>query len=97
TDLGYMPNCQADTLNPNGIALDSQGNVYVANDGPGGLAGTITKFTSNGTYLGVFASGLGAPAAIAFDGSGNLYVVNTASSSVYKITSSGVVSTFVSS
>ena len=93
TDLGPLPNTTSDTNIPNGVALDSSGNLYVANDGNN----TITKFDSHGNYLGVFASGLNQPAAIAFDASGNLYVVNGGASTIVKITPQGVSSAFVSS
>jgi sugar lactone lactonase YvrE len=91
TDLGPLPSTTTYTAVPNGIAFDSQGNLYVAND----TNGTITKFAPNGSYLGVFASGLSQPAAIAFDNSGNLYAVS--GGTVVKITPAGVSSVFASS
>lgn len=58
TDLGPLPGTTTDTGTPNGVALDSQGNLYVANDNNN----TVGRFAPNGTYLGVFASGLNQPA-----------------------------------
>ena len=57
---------------PRGLAFDSEGNLYAAEHGNGG----IWKFDSAGHNLGVFASvgGLNGPTALAFDGTGNLYV-----------------------
>lgn len=93
TDLGPLPGCTTDTVIPNGIAMDFQGNIYVANDN----WNTITKFSSTGTYLGVFASGLNQPAGIALDRAGHLYIVNNGNSSITKVTPAGVSSVFVSS
>ncbi len=59
---------------PEGLALDSSGNLYVANYGNS----TIEEFNSSGTGS-VFAtasSGLSNPISLAFDSSGNLYVAN---------------------
>jgi len=92
TDLGPLPGTTTDTGTPNGVALDSLGNLYVANDSNN----TVGRFAPNGTYLGVFASGLNQPAGIACDGSNNLYVVNTGNSTITKITPAGVPSVFVS-
>ena len=47
---------------PFGMALDSQGSLYVAN----WWSTNITKYASDGTYLGVFASGWWSPAGLAF-------------------------------
>jgi sugar lactone lactonase YvrE len=93
TDYGPLPSTTLYTHNPNGIAIDSHGNIYVDNDG----SNTISEFASNGSYIGIFASGLNQPAAMAFDSSGNLYVVNAGNSSIVKITPSGSSSVFVSS
>jgi sugar lactone lactonase YvrE len=60
---------------PEGIASDNNGNLYVANmatsdDG-------IEEFSSAGAALGVFASqGLESPNGVAFDSSGDLFVSN---------------------
>ena len=57
---------------PNGLALDSSGNLYVSTN-----ANSIEKFAPDGTDLGVFAStGLNFAMALAFDSSGNLYAAN---------------------
>jgi len=86
---------------PRGLAVDTGGNVYVAD--PGNF--TIRKIASDGTVTtfagmaGVSASkdgkGTGArfslPTALAFDADGNLFVVDD--TSIRKITSDGTVST----
>ncbi len=74
---------------PHGLAFDSSGNLYVANQ----INGTIEKFDSsrNGT---IFASGLDHPEGLAFDSSGNLYVADWGS--IDKFDSGGNMSTFAS-
>ena len=49
------------------MAIDSSGNFYTACNG-------ITKFSSNGTYLGTFnKTQMGSVTSLAFDNSGNLW------------------------
>lgn len=66
---------------PAGLALDSAGNVYVANN-----AGTIgvSEYApgTSTTPSAVCNSGMSKPAQLAFDASGNLYVSNNGASSV---------------
>jgi len=70
-DLGVFANTGLNE--PEGMAFDSTGHLYVAN-----FAGnSIEKFSPTGTDLGAFInSGLDGPFALAFDSSGNLYVAN---------------------
>jgi sugar lactone lactonase YvrE len=88
---------------PNGVAVDSSGNVYVADTGNA----TIRKITPAGvvsTLAGTAAQrgstdGTGAdarfvaPWGIAVDSSGNVYVSDVADTRIRKITPAGVVST----
>ena len=67
---------------PSGVAVDSSGNVYVADSGNN----RIEKFTSSGTYVTQFDSGY--PSGVAVDSSGNVYVTDH-DSGVEKFTSSG--------
>jgi sugar lactone lactonase YvrE len=90
--------------NPIGVAVDSNGNVYVADAGNA----TIRKITSAGvvtTLAGAAgqtgsADGPGAdarfnyPEGVAVDSNGNVYVADTNNSTIRKITSAGVVTTF---
>ena len=89
---------------PNGIALDSAGNVYVADTGNA----TIRRVTSTGVVTTVAGTpsnrgnvdGTGTaaqfnyPLGIAVDGSGNLYVADAYTNTIRKITSAGVATTF---
>jgi endonuclease YncB( thermonuclease family) len=89
--------------NPNGVALDGFGNVYVADTNNS----TIRKITSGGAVTtlagtaGIAGSGDGTGAAaqfrspygVAVDGSGNVYVADTNNSTIRKITPAGVVTT----
>ncbi len=89
---------------PNGVAVDKSGNVYVA-DTDNFLIRKITssgKVTTlagkTGTQGYVDATGtaaeFGYPAGVAVDSSGNVYVADLAANVVRKITSGGVVTTF---
>ena len=77
--------------NPTGVAVDSSGNVYVAdynND-------RIQKFTSTGTLLtswgilGVNPGQFYGPATVAVDSSGNVYVADGGNNRIQKFTSTG--------
>jgi sugar lactone lactonase YvrE len=88
---------------PYGVATDSSGNVYVADDGNH----TIRQITSAGvvtTLAGLAGSGGSAdgtgsaarfyfPSGVATDSSGNVYVADTANDTIRKITPAGVVTT----
>jgi DNA-binding beta-propeller fold protein YncE len=75
--------------NPQGMAFDSAGNLYVANAD----ANTIERFTPGGAST-VFATGLSHPIGLAFDTAGNLYVVNGFNNTIERFTSGGVGSLF---
>jgi hypothetical protein len=72
------------------LACDNSGNLYTVN---GNQNDAILKITPNGT-VSTLAAGVGLVGGLACDPSGNLYVT---AGSIYKITPSGAVSTFVTS
>ncbi len=79
---------------PDGFALDSAENLYVANWG-GGYGTTVLKITSDGVVT-TFDSTSNAPDGLAFDNSGNLYISNYASGVIHKVTPAGVKTEFAS-
>jgi sugar lactone lactonase YvrE len=94
TDEGAFTTTNVDT--PNGVAFDSQGNLYVANT----VGNSITEFETDGTVI-TFATGLSAPSGLAFDQYGTLYVANYGSTgpdaeSIVQITPGGTASIFAS-
>ena len=76
--------------NPEGLALDTAGNLYVAIQGNN----TIVKFTPGGASS-IFANtGLNGPEGIAFDSAGNLYAGNYFGHTIQRFTPGGVGSIF---
>jgi len=70
---------------PNGLALDSSGNLYVTTN-----SNTIEKFAPNGTDLGVFAStGINNAMGLAFDSNGNLFAANFVGNTIEKFAPDG--------
>jgi streptogramin lyase len=78
---------------PDGVAIDSHGNVYVASFGP--APGAVYEFNAEGQdvrkfsggYIGTRGSGTG-PAGVAVDAKGNIYIDNFRNS-IVKIDPSG--------
>jgi len=79
----------ASSASPQGIAIDSKGNVYTANYNNN----TVSKITAGGTVTQAWATlaSDANPYAIAIDGSGNVYTANYNNSTVSKITPDGTV------
>ena len=72
---------------PRGVAVDSVGNIYVADT----LHNSIRKITFTGVVI-TLASGFNFPTGIAVDQVGNVYVADSFNHRIRKITPAGVVS-----
>ena len=81
---------------PHGMALDRNGNLYVANFGNGTVTRIALTPDGNAGTSTVFASGLSGPADLAFDRDGNLFVSNKNNSTITRITPAGASSVFLS-
>lgn len=106
SDQGYVDGSGKAKFNdPNGIAVDPSGTIYIADSGnhrirkisPSGIVSTIAGSTQG------FLDGIGTsasfnyPTGIVVDASGDLYVTDSGNHRIRKITSAGVVSTFAGS
>jgi len=80
---------------PTGLAINSLGDLFVANNNSGNIAEFIP---SGGGYVfnGNFATGLSNPRGLIFDASGNLYVANQSNGTIDKFTPGGAESLFAS-
>jgi sugar lactone lactonase YvrE len=100
------PATSAQLSAPNGLAVDSAGNLYIADEGDSRVRfvaasiGVITTVAGNGS-IGATGDGgpatsasVGQPQALALDSSGNLYIAVPTSGLVRKVTiSTGLIST----
>ena len=100
-DGGLVASAEIDT--PWGLAFDSAGNLYIAEEGtsqcvrqvpPGGIFSTVagaTHFAGDGGPA--TQARLSFPASVASDGSGNLYIADTQNHRIRQVTQGGNIST----
>jgi hypothetical protein len=111
TDTGYAPTVNTTGLAsgglvklPNGLCVDANNNVYVANGGGNNIlkitpAGAVSVFAGSASGVAGMADGTGTaasfnyPTNVVIDGQGNLYVADTENHTIRIITPAGVVST----
>ncbi len=99
----------AQVSRPTGVAVDGDGNVYIADSGNNKLrkltkAGAISTIAGDGTFCLVATSScgdgpnataaqLGTPSGLAVDTAGNVYIAEEQSNKVRKLTPAGAIST----
>ncbi|MDR2214502.1 MAG: IPT/TIG domain-containing protein [Nevskiaceae bacterium] len=102
------PAALASFYEPGGMAMDSKGNVFVADGLNSSIRkiapdGTVSTFAGSNTGVAGFANGSGAtarfnnPYDVAIDGNDNLYVADLGNHRIRMITPTGVVSTLAGS
>jgi sugar lactone lactonase YvrE len=91
TKWGTVGTGNGEFSDASGIAVDSSGNMYVADTGNN----RIQKFSSTGTFMNKWGTrGIGdgqfkSPSAIAVDSSGNVYVADSSNHRIQKFSSTG--------
>ncbi|MGD0859610.1 MAG: Ig-like domain repeat protein [Terracidiphilus sp.] len=80
-DPGTVSAVGAGWTAPSAIAVDAEGNTYVADS----VAGKIYKTAAGGTASTAVASGLSSPSAVAVDGAGNLYVGDSGNKQIVEV------------
>ena len=100
------PAVLAQLMNPRGVAVDSAGNLYIADTGNHSIrkvdsTGTITTFVGTEEY-GFGGDGgpatqarLNDPFSVAVDSAGSLYIADTGNHRIRKVDSTGTITTFV--
>jgi hypothetical protein len=100
------PAAKAELHNPNGIALDSEGNIYIADTenqvvrkiaASTGLISTYAG-TAEGGYAGDKGPAIEAllyyPVAVAVDAAGNLYIADSGNNVIRRVDKTGIITTF---
>jgi sugar lactone lactonase YvrE len=94
----------AELFGPFGIAVDSLGNVYIADNGNNNIrlvntSGTISTFAGNGIggYSGDGGAAINAeinlPEGLAVDAAGNVYIADYGNACIRKVNTQGIIST----
>lgn len=71
---------------PRGLALDSKGNLYVANQ----AGNRILVFSPTYALIKTITAGVSTPTGVAIDGKGNIYVANEGNNTVTQYSAAGV-------
>ncbi len=106
--LGFADGTSSDArfYQPTGVALDADGNIYVADAEnhrirkitPTGTVSTLAGSSTNGSVDGTGADAqFNSPRAVAVDALGNVYVADGVNHKIRKITPAGVVTTLAGS
>jgi pectin methylesterase-like acyl-CoA thioesterase/sugar lactone lactonase YvrE len=83
---------------PNQLAVDPQGNVYVATSGSGAISKLTFTAPSTYTTTSITNSSIVSAAAIAVDANDNLYIADNTSGAVYKLSqTTGIATTLTAS
>jgi sugar lactone lactonase YvrE len=99
---------QARLFSPSGFAVDSNGNIFIADTANNRIrqvdpSGTITTVAGTGAKgfagdgLPATRASLSAPQGVAVDIAGNLYVADTGNNRIRKVSTGGVITTFAGS
>ena len=98
------PGTAANFGSPQGVAMDTSGNIFVADGSkirkitPAGVVTTFAGSGSSGSTDGTgTAASFGGLGGVASDASGNLFIADTGNNKIRKITPAGVVTTFAGS
>ncbi len=98
------PATSAQLNQPSGLAIDNQGNLYIAEQGGNRVrkvstSGIISTVAGTGTYgysgdgYAATVAKLAIPYAVAVDGSGNLYIADTGNNRIRKVDTAGIITT----
>jgi uncharacterized protein (TIGR03437 family) len=104
-DGDNKPATSAQLRSPAGIAIDSLGNLYIADQGNHRVrkvtpAGIISTVAGNGTagFSGdggsATAASLNRPMSVAVDSQGNLYIADTLNNRIRRVDAAGIITTF---